>query len=222
MTMIGCPGWASRRQGRWASTGLMAASVSMRRGRANSGVRLIQHAGTFAAAGKTFPAVEHLAGFDEYPAEAILQTLGKHLCECDPAIAALARSSESTRGPAIRYRDFHRLLEAVIARWIEGSFDRGLGLPLSWKDWSGGVRDSLHRVLHEAGKGSAVAIFTSGGVVAVTVQTVLEAPDIKAAELNWRVHNASVTQYTFSGNSRVSLDRFNDVSHLAPEQLTYR
>lgn len=84
------------------------------------------------------------------------------------------------------------------------------------------MRDSLHRVLHEAGKGSAVAIFTSGGVVAVTVQTVLEAPDIKAAELNWRVHNASVTQYTFSGNSRVSLDRFNDVSHLAPEQLTYR
>jgi broad specificity phosphatase PhoE len=49
----------------------------------------------------------------------------------------------------------------------------------------------------------------------------LQAPDIKAADLNWRVHNCSVTRYTFSGE-RVSLDTFNDVSHLPPGMHTYR
>ena len=36
-----------------------------------------------------------------------------------------------------------------------------------------------------------------------------------------RVHNCSVTRYTFSGE-RVSLDAFNDVSHLPVDMQSYR
>ena len=61
-----------------------------------------------------------------------------------------------------------------------------------------------------------------GGPIAVTVQSVLEAPDRMAGELNWRIRNCSVTELTFSGD-RVALDCFNGVAHLTdPELLTYR
>ena len=69
--------------------------------------------------------------------------------------------------------------------------------------------------------GKTVAVFTSGGPIGVSVQSALEAPDLKAAELNWRVYNCSVTQFTFSGE-RISLDAFNGTAHLQPEMLTFR
>ena len=99
--------------------------------------------------------------------------------------------------------------------------DDGIDLPVTWADWSGGVRAALVDIMAAAQGGKTVAVFTSGGVIGVSVQTVLDAPDIKAAELNWRIHNGSVTHYTFSGE-RVSLDGFNDVAHLPRDMLTYR
>ena len=75
--------------------------------------------------------------------------------------------------------------------------------------------------MSNAGRGNTIAVFTSGGPVAISVQTILQAPEFKAAELNWRVHNCSVTRYTFSGE-RVTLDAFNDVSHLPVDMRSYR
>ena len=105
---------------------------------------------------------------------------------------------------------------------MRADYDPEPGYPVSWKAWSEGVRDALRAAVAATGKGETCVIFTSGGVVGVSLQTVLEAPDIKAAEVNWRVYNASVSRYTFSGAGRISLDRFNDVNHLSLEHLTYR
>lgn len=157
---------------------------------------------------------------NEYPAEEIMQTLGGHLREADPEIATLADAFDDAGEKADRYRYFHRLLVAVTARWVEGDYEC-TDVPVSWADWSGGVRKALRRIMAETGSGESVAIFTSGGPIGVCTQTILGAPDIKAAELNWRIHNGSVTRFTFSGE-RVSLDRFNDVAHLSRELLTYR
>lgn len=170
--------------------------------------------------GQSWPAHRMHEGLNEYPAEEIMATLGKHLAKNDRRIAELAAAYDEAAEGADRYRHFHRLLAAVIARWVGGNHE-GCDVPTSWEDWSGGVRRSLVEIMAAAGPGETVAVFTSGGVIGVSVQSVLEAPDIKAAELNWRVHNASVTRYTFSG-ARVSLDRFNDVAHLPAEMLTYR
>ncbi len=50
----------------------------------------------------------------------------------------------------------------------------------------------------------------------------LRAPEVVAVELNWRIRNASTTQFTYSGQ-RIALDNFNLVHHLTePELLTYR
>lgn len=173
-----------------------------------------------ASNGKAWPAHRTLKGLNEYPAEEIMATLGKHLANNDQRIAALAAACDEAGEGADRYRHFHRLLEAVIACWVRGDY-QGCDVPTSWEAWSGGVRRSFAEIMSAAGSGQRVAVFTSGGVIGVSVQSALEAPEIKAAELNWRVHNASVTRYTFSG-TRVSLDRFNDVAHLPAEMLTYR
>jgi len=174
----------------------------------------------FAKAGRSWPDVQLHDGLNEYPGEEIVTTLGRHLRGTDPAIAALADAYESSNAYADRYRHLHRLLEAVIARWVAGDYEPSQ-VPVTWRDWSEAVRGALADIMMTAGSGRRVAVFTSGGPIAVSVQTVLSAPDIKAAELNWRINNCSVTRYTWSGE-RISLDRFNDIAHLPRNMRTFR
>ena len=180
----------------------------------------------FTSAGKAMPVPERMNGFDEYPAEALLATVGEQLRAERPDIAEMAdtfeAAGEGSGDPVTRYRFLHRYLEAVIGCWVRGDYDHEPGYPVTWRAWSEGVREALGKVMAATGKGQTAAIFTSGGVVGLSLQTVMEAPDIKAAEVNWRVYNASVSRFTFSGGKRISLDSFNSVSHLAREQLTYR
>ena len=174
----------------------------------------------YASRGGRFPIIARNTAFDEYPAEAIFRSLGDFLRKTDNTVRRLASVWESAETNMDRSRAFNRLFEAVIGRWISGDHP-GYEPPVSWISWSGGVRDAFHDVLKRAGRGTTTALFTSGGVVAVAMQTILEAPAPKAADLSWRIYNASVTRFTFSGD-RISLDCFNDVAHLSPPQLTYR
>ncbi|WP_405233794.1 histidine phosphatase family protein [Lentisalinibacter salinarum] len=173
-------------------------------------------------AGRDFPEIGCIPTLDEYPADDIMDTLLPLLRESVPSIDDLARAFEAARDDRERYRGFHRLLEAVMERWIARAYpDEGSEGLLPWDEFSGGVRAALRDIMADAGSGENVAVFTSGGPVGISVQTVLGAPDRAAAELNWRVHNGSVTCFTFSG-SRVSLDCFNATDHLQAELLTYR
>jgi broad specificity phosphatase PhoE len=174
----------------------------------------------FATSGEEWPELQEVPGLNEYPAEEITRSLVPALREADPSLDELASALNSSEHYADKYRYLHRLLETVIARWIMGDYG-DVDVPLSWKTFSGAVRSALREVMSNSESGKTIALFMSGGPVAVSVQTILQAPDIKAADLNWRVHNCSVTRYTFSGE-RVSLDAFNDVSHLPPGMHTYR
>ena len=70
--------------------------------------------------------------------------------------------------------------------------------------------------------GQRVAVFTSGGVIGVAVQSALGAPDDTAIELNWRVRNGSLTEFIFS-RARFSLEWFNAFPHLdEPRLRTFR
>jgi len=176
----------------------------------------------FGAGGEHWPSLEVIPGLDEYPADDIVARLGPVMAAGDPAIADLIKAADTADDSASRYRNIHRMLEAVMAGWVSGDYDEAAvpGL-MTWQAFRDGVRSSLRSMMSAAGNGSTIAVFTSGGPVGVSLQTILEAPDIKAAETNWRVHNCSVTRFTFSGD-RISLDSFNDVSHLAPEHLSFR
>jgi hypothetical protein len=65
-------------------------------------------------------------------------------------------------------------------------------------------------------------VFTSVGNITAALRFVLGCTPAKALEIGWRLRNCSVTELIFSGN-RITLDRFNDVSHLPdPSTWTFR
>lgn len=176
---------------------------------------------TYREAGLEFPELTILEGLNEYPADDVMGILLPALMERDEKFGTLKREFDEATESRQRYRTFHRLLEAVMAEWINGGHTLD-GLE-PWSAFSTRAREALKAAMSIEGSGKSIGVFTSGGVIGVAVQTVLEAPEIKAAELNWRVHNGSVTQFTFS-KGRIALDTFNDTAHFhsAPELLTYR
>lgn len=174
----------------------------------------------FADAGLAWPEAQTLPGLNEYDSEGMMNNLLPVLAQSEPAIAKLRAAFEASTDRTDRYRSFHHLLEAVAARWVEGDVTTG-GFE-TFAEFDARVRDALKSILSQPGGGRSVAVFTSGGPIGVCVQSVLRAPPIAALELNWRVHNASLTQFTFS-KARVSLDSFNGIAHLTDRSLwTYR
>ncbi|MGM0634163.1 MAG: histidine phosphatase family protein [Pseudomonadota bacterium] len=124
-------------------------------------------------------------------------------------------------------RLFQRTFEAAAARWIEGSLnptDEDVGYE-AWPDFQQRVHGLLDRLTQRHGSGSRVLVSTSGGVMALMVQAVLQLPDVHAIATNWMVNNSGVTRIRYNAERR-SLVQFNALSHLetpAHRQLiTYR
>ena len=168
----------------------------------------------------SFPKVIEEDRFNEYPAEEIMTSLGKYLVENNDVAANLYKKCNDSTSEAERHLYFQKLFELILESWVNND-TKEVNLSISWKDWSNGVRNAIDDIQSQAKSGELIGVFTSGGPIGVSVQTVMDAPEIKAAELNWRVYNCSVTKFTFSAE-RFSLDQFNDVSYLSPDILTYR
>ena len=174
----------------------------------------------FRAAGRSWPQVEVLEGLDEYASDEVMDILRREFIEKDDHIRQLDKEYQQASDERQHYRTFHRLLEALMRYFIAGEHESDGFEP--WRQFHDRVTAALAQIRSRQGKGRRVAVFTSGGPVGVSVQTTLEAPEIKAGELNWRVNNASVTSFTFR-EDRISLDQFNSIAHLASEDVrTYR
>lgn len=87
------------------------------------------------------------------------------------------------------------------------------------------VHGALSEIMASHSSGSRVLISTSGGVIAMALQSVLQLPDKQVIALNWMVYNSSVTRIKY-GNDKISLTQFNSLPHLEREGLkhmvTYR
>lgn len=185
-------------------------------------VRTAECAGEpFQEAGLIWPETQIFDGLNEYPADGVMGILLPELCEKHEEFRRLSDEYKNAKEPNVKYKTFHRLLEAVMDKWVHMEYEsEDLA---TWEEWSGDVRDALHIIMQKAGTGRRVAVFTSGGPIGVSVQTTLEAPEIQAAKLNWRVRNGSLTKFTFS-SGRIALDIFNATPHFVntPDLLTYR
>ena len=182
--------------------------------------------------------LRHGIGFEEVYSG----TLARQV-ETEQAVAACYRSagvrwSEATRDAAWNeydasgiatapvapfgteeYRRFQLMFQAAMLRWLEGS------APANDAEPFGAFRDrvsgAIRRVM--AGpSGRRVAVFTSGGPIGLAVNFAVRGPDRSFLELNWRIRNASLTEFVFS-QERINLDGFNHVAHLEDVGLrTYR
>ena len=119
---------------------------------------------------------------------------------------------------ADRNRKFQKVFEPAMLSWLAAEEHPTV------ETW-GVFRDRVLRALRRMQEGPSnrnVVLFTSGGPVSVLVQTAIGAPERSFLEINWRVKNCSITEFTFS-RERISLDSFNSLPHLErPEMRTFR
>ncbi len=155
-----------------------------------------------------------LEGLNEYSSHEILNAYREQFAAAD-GFAADGNMKE--RG------FFQRFLEAACLRWVRGELESGD--IEKFADFKARVGNAFAKIMEENAKGKKVVVATSGGVIALAVQTVLKMPDEQAINLNWMVYNSSVTRINYSG-SRVSLSVFNSIPHLEQphqrDKITYR
>ena len=169
----------------------------------------------FCEAGQPWPPAVRDPAWNEYDATGALAHLAHH----DPAIAALAAEYQSARDTPEENRRFQRVLEAAMLRWLAGTL--GSQHIESWLAFRDRVTAAFQR-LREGPPGRRIVVFTSGGPIGFTTHLAMQAPPKVFLDINWRVRNASVTQFVFD-RERFTLDSFNAIPHLDdPGLWTYR
>lgn len=138
------------------------------------------------------------AGWDEYD----------HL-----AIAAAHDPASLSSDP----KEFQRSLNVALDEWIAG----GEGAGETYRQFSSRVTTAFDAVVASAGPGRQIAVFTSGGPIAMVVSHLLAGDDSLFQRVNDVVINASVTT-VIAGATGPRLLAFNETGHLPRDMVTYR
>jgi broad specificity phosphatase PhoE len=163
-----------------------------------------------------FPITE-LSDLAEYDFSGVLRTL----------VPILAAEDTSFNVDAARMfidaRAFQRIFEAAALRWVRGDYPPAD--LMTWTDFTTRVNRGIDSILAQDGQGRQVAVFTSGGPLAVAVQRALALSDEMTMRLNWQVINCSMARFK-SNRDAIMLSSFNEHDWLIyPETknlVTYR
>jgi broad specificity phosphatase PhoE len=171
-------------------------------------------------AGLDFATLTTLDEFDEYEGEAVMRNALPGLLEEDARIRELHRAFEESKDPAERRKTFQKTFEAVIGRWVNGEISPA-GVE-SWDAFSARVRRGFKAFLSESGQGERLAIFTSGGPIALAVQRALDLSPQNTLRVSWMAQNCSYSEFIFS-RERFTMSTFNSFPHLDDLSMqTYR
>lgn len=168
------------------------------------------------ALGPQAPALTIEPAFDEYHSEAILGAFASSLT---PA------QLEQAGWPGLQTdrRRFQFFLERAARAWVEAQIDAAGLLP--WRSFHGRIVAALENIMRTEGRSKTLLVSTSGGVIGTIVAHVLGLANHVGIELNWAVHNASITRLIYSAD-KVSLSMFNALPHLDQDGrrqlITYR
>jgi broad specificity phosphatase PhoE len=167
-----------------------------------------------------FPDPLVLQEFDEYQGEAVLDRSLPGLLDNDQGIRDLHGAFQSSSGSAERRAAFQKLFEAIIGKWVRGEIcPPGVE---TWSEFCSRVHSGLAKCLAGGQRGERVAIFTSGGPIAVVMQRALQLSPESTLNVSWMSRNSSWSEFLYSGE-RFTLSSFNCHAHLDdPAMLTYR
>jgi broad specificity phosphatase PhoE len=154
-------------------------------------------------AGLKFPEPLVLPEFDEYQAEAVLTRGLPGLLENDDGIRDLLAAFQSSSG-AQRHACFQKLFE--IGEWVRGAICPD-GVE-NWSEFCSRVNSGLAKFLSAGGHGERVAIFSSGGPIAVAMQRALQLSPESTLEVSWMSRNSSGSEFLYSAE-RFTLSTFN-------------
>lgn len=166
--------------------------------------------------GESAPAISIEPAFDEYDSDVILQTFAKSLTPAELTAAGW---------PELRHdrKKFQFFLERAARAWVEAQIEAEEMTP--WQGFHGRISKALEHIMRSQGRSKTLLVSTSGGVIGTIVAHVLGLSNHMGIELNWAVHNASITRLIYS-NDKVSLSMFNALPHLDRAEsrrlITYR
>jgi broad specificity phosphatase PhoE len=171
-------------------------------------------------AGLKFPEALVMPEFDEYQGEAVLKRSLPALLENDQRIRELYAAFESSTGTAGRRVTFQKLFEVVIGQWVRGEISpQGVE---TWLEFCSRVNSGLSKFLFAGGRRERVAIFTSGGPIAVAMQRAMHLSAERALQVSWMSRNSSWSEFLYS-SELFNLSAFNIHCHLRDtEMMTYR
>jgi broad specificity phosphatase PhoE len=180
--------------------------------------QIIQQA--YQAANGSFPNPEELPEFDEYDAETVLKQSLPLLLQSDESIAKLQAVFKSSSTNLEQRASFQKLFEVVIAKWVRAE----ISVPgvETWQEFKSRVNSGLKKFLSAGQRGETVAVFTSGGPIAIAMQRALDLSDEAALGVSWMSQNSSWSEFLY-GADRFTLSTFNSRPHLEdPAMRTYR
>lgn len=164
----------------------------------------------------TPPPIAVEPAFDEYDSDLILHTFAKSLTPEQLAEAGW---------PGLRTdrRKFQFFLERAARAWVDARIETEAMTP--WRGFHGRITSAIENIMRTEGRSKTLVISTSGGVIGTIVAHVMGLANHAGIELNWVVHNASITRLIYSAQ-KVSLSSFNALPHLDRAELrhliTYR
>ncbi len=154
--------------------------------------------------------------FDEYESESILHAYAASLTPAQLTEAGWPDLQKDRR----RFQFF---LERAARAWVDARIVADGMLP--WRGFHGRIIAAIEKIMREEGRGKTLVVSTSGGVIGTIVAHVLGLANHLGIELNWAVHNASITRLNYNAD-KVSLSMFNGLPHLDQEGrrqlITYR
>jgi broad specificity phosphatase PhoE len=154
--------------------------------------------------------------FDEYESESILHAFAASLTPAQ-------RDEAGWPGLHTDRRRFQFFLERAARAWVEARIVADGMLP--WRDFHGRIIAAIEQIMRTEGRGKTLLVSTSGGVIGTIVAHVLGLANHIGIELNWAVHNASITRLIYNAD-KMSLSMFNGLPHLDQEGrrqlITYR
>ncbi len=145
-------------------------------------------------AGLALPA-RAVAELNEYDSAALIETVHPH---------PLGKADTPEK-----YRHHFRLLRDGLTQWMNGVVSPR-GMP-SYDAFSAGIRQVLDDVLRN--HDGNVVLVSSGGPIATAVGLVLGCAPETTIELNMRIRNSAVTEFTFNPKRHVLLT-YNTLPHL--------
>lgn len=153
-----------------------------------------------------FPDMQVATGFNEFDHTAVVHRY-------KPEWADRGRMQSDLAAVEKPAKFFQQTFVKAVDRWTSGDFDSEY--PESWPQFKERVQQALDDLVRWA-DGGEVFVSTSGGPIAVIVQSLLGISDRKALGLNEVIANTSVSRVLYSGDRR-SLAVFNNYSHLEAE-----
>ncbi|MCG8421799.1 MAG: phosphoglycerate mutase family protein [Proteobacteria bacterium] len=166
------------------------------------------------AAGVAYPEPTRIDELDEYPAIPLFKRWLPELAKQDPALA------DATR-PDADNRSFERAFGLIIERWARGELDTGEFE--SFDHFRGRVRTAFDHIMTAEGRHRSIAVFTSGGPIAMAMQWALELKNEVSLRAAWVIANGSINEFRYRDSDQLTLFRFNAIPHLQDNGLiTYR